>query len=36
MSEDIILGMLLFGIVGFCAIISLTSRNKEKSEDHIV
>ena len=36
MSEDIILGMLLFGIVGVCGIISLTSRRKEKPEDHIV
>jgi hypothetical protein len=36
MSEDIILGMLLFGIVGVCGIISVTSHRKEKPEDHIV
>jgi hypothetical protein len=36
MTEDIILAMLLFGIVGVCGIISLTSHRKEKTEDHIV
>jgi hypothetical protein len=34
MSEDIILAIFLFGIVGVCGI--LTSRKKEKPEDHIV
>jgi hypothetical protein len=36
MSEDIILAIFLFGIVGVCGIISLTSHKKEKPEDHIV
>jgi hypothetical protein len=36
MTEDIILAMILFGIVGVCGVISLTSVKKEKQEDHIV
>ena len=36
MTEDIILGMLLFGLIGVCGIISVTSSKKEKPEDHIV
>jgi len=36
MTEDIILAILLFGIVGVCGVISLTSPKREKTEDHIV
>lgn len=36
MTEDIILCMLLFSIVGFCAIISLTSQKRQKPEEDIV
>jgi hypothetical protein len=35
MSEDIILCMLLFSIIGICGVISLTSQPK-KTEDDIV
>ncbi len=35
MSEDIILGLILFGIMGVCGVISLTSQPK-KTEDDIV
>ena len=36
MTEDIILAMLLFGIVGVCGLISLVFPKIEKTEDHIV
>lgn len=36
MSEDIILGMLLFSIIGICGLVSLTSIKREKTEEDIV
>jgi hypothetical protein len=36
MSEDIILALILFGVMGICGIVSLTSSRREKTEEHIV
>ena len=36
MSEDIILALILFGVMGICGIVSLTSSRMEKTEEHIV
>lgn len=36
MSEDIILAIFLFGIMGICGVVSLTSSRREKTEEDIV
>ncbi len=36
MSEDIILALILFSIMGICGVVSLTSQRREKTEDDIV
>ena len=36
MSEDIILALILFGVMGVCGVVSLTSQRREKTEEHIV
>jgi len=37
MSIDIILALMLFGVIGCCGIVSITSsRKREKIEEHIV
>ncbi len=36
MTEDIILCMLLFSIIGICGVVSLTSQKRQKPEEDIV
>ena len=36
MTEDIILALILFSIIGVCGVVSLTSRKRQKPEEDIV
>jgi hypothetical protein len=36
MTEDIILALILFGVMGICGIVSLTSSRRGKTEGDIV
>jgi len=36
MSMDIILALMLFGVIGCCGVVSLTSQRRQKPEEDIV